>query len=342
MTGVADIADNRRAPAVSPVDWRAVGAYLALACGLAWIVEGIALARGVRFTSPTPGVTLLLAGIMFTPAVAAFLVRRFITHEGFATAGLRRGPWRPYLVVWIGVPLLIVGVYGLTLLLGLGRFDPTLAQLTARMEELARGQTLPQLPPPAVLSAAIFAQSLTLGVLVTSIFTFGEEFGWTGYLLIRLAGGLDLRRLLGPLACADYRGRLQLPGIPCARPRDDVRAHDRVCAHSDSTSAAVRQRVPHELLPCKHQRPRPGSRPDARSRCLAGPWRDHGCCRHLDVHGRRGVAPRSNARVFGSTHRRCLTAAWGRWCGFARMRAAAPRSSAGCFGACSACFAQCF
>ncbi|HEY6252929.1 MAG TPA: CPBP family intramembrane glutamic endopeptidase [Candidatus Angelobacter sp.] len=31
-----------------------------------------------------------------------------------------------------------------------------------------------------------FAQSLTLGVLVASVFTFGEEFGWTGYLLMRL------------------------------------------------------------------------------------------------------------------------------------------------------------
>jgi hypothetical protein len=37
-----------------------------------------------------------------------------------------------------------------------------------------------------VLSAAILAQSLTLGVLVTSVFAFGEEFGWTGYLLVRL------------------------------------------------------------------------------------------------------------------------------------------------------------
>ena len=178
--------NNERGATISPVDWSAVGAYVGLACGLAWIAEGTALARGVRFTSLTPGTTALLASIMFTPAIAAFIVRRFITREGFATAGLHRGPWRPYLVLWIGVPLLIAAVYALTLLLGLGQFDPTLAQLTARMEEMARGQPLPQLPPPPVLSAAILAQSLTLGVVVTSIFTFGEEFGWTGYLLIKL------------------------------------------------------------------------------------------------------------------------------------------------------------
>ena len=173
-------------PTSTPVDWRGVCAYLALACGLAWTVEGIALARGVRFSSLTPGGTVLLASVMFAPAIAAFIVRRFITHEGFATAGLRRGPWRPYLAVWIGVPLLIAGIYGLTLGLGLGRFDPTLSRLFALIQEAAHGQTIPPLPRPSVLAAAILTQSLTLGVVITSVFTFGEEFGWTGYLLVKL------------------------------------------------------------------------------------------------------------------------------------------------------------
>jgi len=174
------------APRAEKVDWRGVGVYLALAFGLAWTVEGAALMRGVRFTSLTPGTTALLASVMFAPAIAAFIVRRFITREGFATAGLRRGPWSPYLVVWIGVPLLIAGIYALTVLLGLGRFDPTLEQLFTRMREMAQGRPLPNLPPPPVFGAIIFVQALTLGVLVGSIATFGEEFGWTGYLLVRL------------------------------------------------------------------------------------------------------------------------------------------------------------
>jgi hypothetical protein len=177
---------SRRALTSTPVDWRGVCAFLALAYALAWTVEGVALAHGVRFTSLTPGTTGLLASVMFAPAVAAYVVRRFITHEGFATAGLHRGPWTPYLLVWIGVPLLIAGIYALTLLVGLGRFDPTLAQLMARMQAMARGQPLPHLPSPPLLSAAILAQALTLGVLITSVFTFGEEFGWTGFLLVRL------------------------------------------------------------------------------------------------------------------------------------------------------------
>jgi uncharacterized membrane protein YiaA len=169
-----------------PVVWRGIAAYIAIAFGLAWTAELLALSRGVRFASLTPGSSLLLASVMLTPAIAAFVVRRFITREGFADAGLRRGPWRPYLVTWLGVPLLVAGIYALTLLLGLGHFDPDLGQLMDRIHEAAKGRTLPSLPPPRLLGAAVLAQALTFGVVITALFTFGEEFGWTGYLLVRL------------------------------------------------------------------------------------------------------------------------------------------------------------
>ena len=168
------------------LDWRGVSAYLALAYGLAWTVEGIALARGVRFSSLTLGATAVLGSVMVTPAIAAFVVRRFVTRQGFATAGLRRGPWRPYLAVWLGIPLLVVGIYAVTVLIGLGHFDPSLSALTTRMHDVAAGRPIPDLPPMPVLSLAMFAQGLTLGVLITTVFAFGEEFGWTGYLLVQL------------------------------------------------------------------------------------------------------------------------------------------------------------
>src|SRR5262249_294080 len=56
----------------------------------------------------------------------------------------------------------------------------------AQIHDAARGRAFPKLPPPPVLAAAVFAQSLTLGVLITSLFTFGEEFGWWGFLLVHL------------------------------------------------------------------------------------------------------------------------------------------------------------
>jgi uncharacterized protein len=168
------------------VDWRGVGWFVALAYGLAWTAEGIALARGMRFERLTAGAVALLGAVMFTPAIAATVVRRAVTREGFVSAGLRRGPWRYYLAVWLGVPLLVALVYALTVLLGLGQFDPSVSRLTALLQEQAAGRPLPPLPPPPVLALAMFAQAITLGVLVTSVATFGEEFGWTGFLLVKL------------------------------------------------------------------------------------------------------------------------------------------------------------
>ncbi len=156
-------------------------AYLTLAFGLAWVPELAALARGVGFAPPTPGGTALLALVMFAPGASAFLVRRFVTREGFADAGLRVGPRRLYLAAWLGVPLLVAAVYGGTAALGLGTVDPTLAAATAAVAA-AGGEA----PAPPVLAVALVAQSLTVGVLVAAVATFGEEFGWTGYLLPKL------------------------------------------------------------------------------------------------------------------------------------------------------------
>lgn len=192
------------------VQWRGVFAYIAIAFGLAWTVEFVALSQGVRFNSLTLMTTALLAFVMFTPAIAAFIVRRFITGEGFATAGLRFGRWRPYVAVWIGVPLLVLAIYAVTILLGLGQFDPTLSQLTALMKELADGKPLPPLPPPGVFTAAVLAQTLTFGVVITTVFTFGEEFGWTGFLLVKL---LPLGRWRAALIYGAFWGLWHAPII---------------------------------------------------------------------------------------------------------------------------------
>ena len=169
---------SARAGARAAVDRRGVAAFLVLAYALAWIPEFVALTRGVRVAPPTAAGTALLAAVMWAPALAAFAVRRVVTREGFATAGLRVGPRRLYLAAWLGVPLLVTAVYGATLLLGLGTLDPTLG----RASEAARaaGATVP--PAPA-LAAALVLGSLTAGVLATALAAFGEEFGWTGYLL---------------------------------------------------------------------------------------------------------------------------------------------------------------
>lgn len=167
------------------VEWRAVAFYITLAFGLAWLIEGIALARGIRFASLTVRGTIVLASAMFTPAIAALIVR-LAAREGFASAGLRLGPLKLYAAVWIAVPAFVILIYAITIALRLGTFDPTVAKLTELLREHSHGRPLPALPPVQVLAALIFLQSLTFGVLITTVATFGEEFGWTGYLLVKL------------------------------------------------------------------------------------------------------------------------------------------------------------
>ncbi|MDQ0466616.1 hypothetical protein QO010_004412 [Caulobacter ginsengisoli] len=162
------------------VAWGRVAWFVVLAFGLAWTAEFWGIAQGMKFDSLDIKATLLLGGVMFTPALAG-LIMRLAGREGFATAGLRFGPWRYYLAVWLGAPLLIVAIYGATLALGLGRLDPTLSGLMARIQ--AMGGVA---PPAHLLGPAILAQTLTIGLLITSVATFGEEFGWTGYLLVKL------------------------------------------------------------------------------------------------------------------------------------------------------------
>ena len=76
--------DNRR---------KGVLVYLLLAFGLAWVAWEIPHRLGI---SPwDPRFQLFALPGAFAPAVAAIIVRRWVTGEGFAAAGLRViDPWR--------------------------------------------------------------------------------------------------------------------------------------------------------------------------------------------------------------------------------------------------------
>jgi len=87
---------------------KGVIAYLLIAFGMAWILwEGI-LQLGTTLNPIVKAVVMVPTA--FAPAIAAFVVRKWITREGFADAGLRLNlrKWRYYLVAWL-LPLLILG-----------------------------------------------------------------------------------------------------------------------------------------------------------------------------------------------------------------------------------------
>jgi membrane protease YdiL (CAAX protease family) len=147
---------------------RGVLVFLLIAFGIAWTGMIGAPLLGLSIVSP-----LVQLPFAFAPAIAAIVVRRWVTREGFAGAGLAlrlRPCWRSYLIAWLG-PLWLVATT-LVLATALGWWAPDLTPL---------GDVVPGLP-----WWAFVAVLMVVVPLLTPIY-WGEEFGW-----------IDLRMRLFP------------------------------------------------------------------------------------------------------------------------------------------------
>ncbi|MER7205762.1 CPBP family intramembrane glutamic endopeptidase [Streptosporangium sp. NPDC000239] len=150
---------------------RGVLAYLLITFGVSWAgMFAVRLLLGMSLADP-----LAQLSMAFVPAIAAFVVRRWVTGEGFGDAGLAlrlRSAWPYYLAAWFGPPALVVMSAGIAAATGLA--DPSLASFD---------DVLPGLPGWAFLL-------LLVGLIpLLSPLYWGEEFGWTGYLRLRLFPG---------------------------------------------------------------------------------------------------------------------------------------------------------
>ncbi|MFI6319444.1 lysostaphin resistance A-like protein [Nonomuraea sp. NPDC050556] len=171
--------------------------FLAVAFGLSWLV---ALPLWLGDGLATPSFGFLAVVMMFTPTLgvlAVWALSRTPFKQWAAETGLTLGGSKvrtALLVVgaWVGVPVLIVAAQLISAGLGLVSLD--LAGFSVLREVL--GARAPEnLAPVAV---AQVAGAVIAGPLLNAIFTFGEEWGWRGWLLPRLVasrgvvGGLVL------------------------------------------------------------------------------------------------------------------------------------------------------
>lgn len=150
---------------------RGTVAFLTLAFGGTWL--------WLLFATTVLGLSalhpLLQVPAFCMPGLAAVVVRRWVTGEGFADAGLRlrvKAAWRYYLLAWTCPVAIAVCTLGLAALLGL--WHPDLS---------GPGGFLPG--PGEALSVL----GLMLAAVVLTPVYWGEEFGWTSYLRPRLFGG---------------------------------------------------------------------------------------------------------------------------------------------------------
>ncbi|RCV49420.1 CPBP family intramembrane metalloprotease [Marinitenerispora sediminis] len=150
---------------------RGVAVFLLLSFGLAWGGMFTAAALGMSLVNPL----VQLATIAFTPAIAAVVVRVWVTKEGFADAGLAvrvRSAWPYYLAAGLGPLGLVAATAGLAAILGL--WTPDLSALDLAVPGVPGWLFVVLLVAAMPLLAPLFA---------------GEELGWTSYLRMRVFPG---------------------------------------------------------------------------------------------------------------------------------------------------------
>lgn len=165
-------------------------AFLVAAFGLSWAVAlPLWLGDGLR----TPLVGLLATLMMFTPAVgvlAAWLFTRAPARQWLRETGLTLGEHKGrtallVLAAWLGIPLLVALSVAASVAVGVLRVD--LDGLSLFQAQL-RAQGLPA--PESLTSIAVLqvVVAVLVGPVLNAIPALGEEWGWRGYLLPRLAG----------------------------------------------------------------------------------------------------------------------------------------------------------
>ena len=214
------------------MDRRRIFIFLGFAFGIAWLTGLVLYLTGglAHSIQIAPGITLALILLstfyMWAPAFGNIFTR-LITKEGWTDVGLRphfRKGWPFWLIAWVLPAILTVFGAVVYFLLFPQHYDSSLPVLK---NMLAKSPTLGSM---GVWTVALlqFVQGVLLSPIINSIATFGEEFGWRGYLLPKLLplGGRKAVLWIGliwgiwhwPIIFMGYEYGFSYPGYPWLGP----------------------------------------------------------------------------------------------------------------------------
>jgi hypothetical protein len=178
------------------MNWKKINLYILFSFAFSWTVALIMKLTKVEISS-IPG-TVILAGLyMPGPALATFVIQKYIYKEGFKQYGwtFDRKAWKWILftpLIFLVLTLLtfvIIGLFGNTHLIPqFGQIDVSQENVIFRLKELASSKIkiddikMPDIPP-LLLFLAMLVQGIIGGSTISLPFMFGEEFGWRGLML---------------------------------------------------------------------------------------------------------------------------------------------------------------
>ena len=155
------------------------------------------------FVSPELTYTVVVAVTMFFPALGV-VITRLVTGEGFANCVMKPKPARQSLpwfaVAWFGPTLLVIAGAAVYFLLFPGDFDPAAsvfmeAQRAAAVQAGADSASLSAFDMAAdnpLLLVLPLLGACAIAPILNIVTTFGEEWGWRGYLLPKMATRLPI------------------------------------------------------------------------------------------------------------------------------------------------------
>jgi len=204
--------------------------YLGFAFGIAWLTALILFFNGGIANSPEiiPGTKITLALVlmaivyMWAPALA-HIFTRLVTHMGWQDLYLRpnfKKNWKFWAAAWITPALATILGGVLYFLLFPAQYD---ANLTTLSKALAENPASANVNPWIVVIGQLVS-AILVSPVINGFFTFGEEFGWRGFMFPRmlpmgekkayLVSGVIWGLWHAPVIAMGHNYGLEYPGFP--------------------------------------------------------------------------------------------------------------------------------